>query len=280
MIKLIATDLDGTLFYPKKKIRLLTRHNKKFLRGYVKAGNKLVLVSGRNYPIANRIIHKVKANIDMIACNGAVIYQNGVVEKETPLDINLVKKLYEDNLNNELISSWIFMTNKHNMIIVPNGMGTIMKVGYRIGMIFQFRFHGAFLFGKRYWRKEMNDPNIKIYKAMAIYGLGKKAIELARSESLKYQEEYKDTFSVCWSKESIEFMNKEVNKAIALKALVSDYNLQMGEVAVVGDSGNDVPLFQNFPNSFVMAQAHDDVKQYAHYEIEQVYNLENYIYNI
>ena len=280
MIKLIATDLDGTLFYPKKKIRLLTRHNKKFLTGYVKSGNKLCLVSGRNYPIANRIIHKIHANIDMIACNGAVIYQNGVVTKETPLDINLVKKLYEDNLNNELISSWIFMTNKHNMIIVPNGMGSIMKVGYRIGMIFQFRFHGAFLFGKRFWKKEMNDPNIKIYKAMAIYGLGNKAIEKARVESIKYQEEFKDTFSVCWSRESIEFMNKAVNKAIALKEVVAAYGYKDSEIAVVGDSGNDVPLFQSYENSFVMAQAHTDVKQYAHYEIEQVYNLENYIYNI
>ncbi|MBO4668080.1 MAG: HAD family phosphatase [Bacilli bacterium] len=280
MIKLIATDLDGTLFYPKKKIRLLTRHNKKFLKGYVQSGNKLVLVSGRNYPIANRIIHKVKANIDMIACNGAVIYQNGVVTKEIPLDTELVKKLYDENINNELISSWIFMTNKHNMIIVPNGMGTIMKVGYRIGMLCQFRFHGAYLFGKKYWRKEMNNPDIKIYKAMAIYGLGQKAIETARSESLKYQDLYQDTFSVCWSKESIEFMNKDVNKAIALQGLVADYELKNNEIAVVGDSGNDVPLFQSYENSFVMAQAHDDVKKYAHYEIEQVYNLENYIYNI
>ena len=32
MIKAIATDLDGTLFYPKRKIRLLKTKNRKFLK--------------------------------------------------------------------------------------------------------------------------------------------------------------------------------------------------------------------------------------------------------
>ena len=32
MIKLIATDLDGTLFYPKKRITVLSKENRKFLK--------------------------------------------------------------------------------------------------------------------------------------------------------------------------------------------------------------------------------------------------------
>ena len=45
---------------------------------------------------------------------------------------------------------------------------------------------------------------------------------------------------------------------------------------VVGDSGNDVPLFINFPNSFVMKQAPEEVKEKAKYVVESVADLEAY----
>ena len=52
MIKLLATDLDGTLFYPKRKFTLMTRKNAKFLKDFYNAGGKVMLVTGRNYNIA------------------------------------------------------------------------------------------------------------------------------------------------------------------------------------------------------------------------------------
>ena len=53
MIKLLATDLDGTLFYPKRKFTLMTRKNAKFLKDFYNAGGKVMLVTGRNYNIAS-----------------------------------------------------------------------------------------------------------------------------------------------------------------------------------------------------------------------------------
>lgn len=48
MSKLIATDLDGTLFYPKKRIKMISKKSLNFLRQHIDNGGKLVLVSGRN----------------------------------------------------------------------------------------------------------------------------------------------------------------------------------------------------------------------------------------
>ena len=47
MIKVLATDLDGTLFYPKRKISLISGKNKKFLRKFVKEGKKVILVTAK-----------------------------------------------------------------------------------------------------------------------------------------------------------------------------------------------------------------------------------------
>ncbi len=276
MIKLIATDLDGTLFYPKKKIKLLIKRNILFLRNFIEEGNKVVLVSGRNYQIADRINKKLKTSVDMIACNGSVVYKNSKIIEDSPMNHDNVKKLYLDNLDNKEIISWIFMTDQNNMILVPNKMGLFMTICYRIGMIFQFRYRGKYQFGKKHFFKMLKKQDQKIYKAMCIFGLGQKGIKKAANAIVGMKVRYGDKFEIFQSSESLEFMNKGVNKATCLLSYIEQENLSINEVAVVGDSGNDVPLFETFPNSFVMAQAEEDVKVKANTIIKGVYELENH----
>ena len=123
----------------------------------------------------------------------------------------------------------------------------------------------------------IENENARIYKVMAIYGLGKKATEKARIASKKFGEDLKNSFEVMWSTESIEFMNKGINKARALEKLIQELGIDKEEVAVIGDSGNDVPLFESFPNSFVMSHAHEEVKKKANVVIDGFYCLEKYI---
>lgn len=277
MIKLIATDLDGTLFYPKKKIRLLVNRNKKFLSNFINQGNRVVLVSGRNYHISRRIIKKLKHNVDMIACNGSALYRDREIIEDYPMSHEDVKRMYEDNLENRNIMSWIFMTDQDNMIIVPNKMGLLLTICYRIGLIFQFRYRGTYRFGKRHFLKMLKDNNVRIYKAMSIYGLGIKGINKATSCIPEMQEKYGNTFEVIQSHSSLEIMNKNINKASCLLKYIKTLGIEKEEVAVIGDSGNDVPLFEAFPNSFVMAQAQKEVMEKANTVIKGVYELEKYV---
>ena len=277
MLKLIASDLDGTLLYPKHRIKLLSRKNKKFLNRYIASGNKVVLVSGRNLEIAKRISKRLGTPIDMVACNGAVTLCNKEIIGEQVMPKKQVMDLYLANISNPNISNWMFMTNKHNLIIVPNNMKLWLKVGFRIGMSLQFGFQGSFWFGKRFFLKALADPEVKFYKVMAICGLGKKATLEAKKQSEIFKEKYQNQFEIFWSKESIEFMNYGVNKAVALDHIINHYGIKDTEVGVVGDSGNDVPLFKCFPHSFVMVNAFDDIKQEATHTINGVYEIENYL---
>lgn len=277
MIKLIATDLDGTFFYPKRKFKLLTKKNRKFMIDYINKGNEVVLVSGRNYFISNRVKKRVNNNLNMIACNGSVIYKGDELIFDSPMDHKKVYDFYLENCKNKEILTWIFMTDKDNMIVVHNSLSSFLRVFYRIVLFFQFGYTGKCKFGKRRFKQMIENEDAKIYKAMAIYGLGKKATEKARVASKKFAEDLKDSFEVMWSTESIEFMNKGINKARALEKLIKELGVEKEEVAVIGDSGNDVPLFESFPNSFVMSHAHEEVKKKANVVIDSFYCLEKYI---
>ncbi len=277
MIKLIATDLDGTLFYPKRKFKLLTKKNRKFMIDYINQGNEVVLVSGRNYFISNRVKKRIKNDIDMIACNGSVIYKGDELIFDSPMDHKKVYDFYLENCKNKEILTWIFMTDKDNMIVVHNSLSSFLRVFYRIVLFFQFGYTGKCKFGKKRFKQMIENENARIYKVMAIYGLGKKATEKARIASKKFGEDLKDSFEVMWSTESIEFMNKGINKARALEKLIQELGIDKEEVAVIGDSGNDVPLFESFPNSFVMSHAHEEVKKKANVVIDSFYCLEKYI---
>lgn len=277
MIKLIATDLDGTLLYPKKKIKLVIKKNIQFLQDYINDGNRVVVVSGRNFPIAKRLMKKLKARIDMIACNGSVIFQDGKIASEFPLKYDEVIKIYQDNINNKDIISWIFMTDKSNMIIVPNKKNLLFNLAYRLGMIMQFKYQGNYLFGEKYFLDRLKKQEEKIYKAMCIYGLGEKGVKKATKFLPQMKEKYGDSFEILQSHESLEFMNKGINKATALLEYIAQNNISLNEVAVVGDSGNDVPLFEIFPNSFVMMQANKEVKNKANTTIKGVYEIKKYL---
>ena len=45
--KVLVTDLDGTLFFPKRHLVMIPKKNVEFLRKWVAAGNRLVLNSSR-----------------------------------------------------------------------------------------------------------------------------------------------------------------------------------------------------------------------------------------
>ena len=48
-MKVLATDLDGTLFYPKDKKNIICLENLKFIRDFIDEGNKVILISGRSF---------------------------------------------------------------------------------------------------------------------------------------------------------------------------------------------------------------------------------------
>lgn len=81
-MKVIATDLDGTLFYPRDKKNMIYAPNLFLLQNFIDKGGKVVLISGRSVDYCKLVLEKLGRPATVIGFNGSCIYSDGMfVEK-------------------------------------------------------------------------------------------------------------------------------------------------------------------------------------------------------
>jgi Cof subfamily protein (haloacid dehalogenase superfamily) len=68
----------------------------------------------------------------------------------------------------------------------------------------------------------------------------------------------------------LDVMPSGVNKAVGICKLAEYMHLSIKEIAVIGDAGNDIPMFKLAGHSFVMEHAQPDVKQWAKQEVRSI----------
>lgn len=279
MIKAIATDLDGTLFYPKRRFRLISTANRQFVRNASKAGRDVILVTGRNVFVPGKVIRKFALNrdISIVSCNGARVIYRGEVVSERPIESNKAKELFKDLVTHKDVKTVMIFSNSKYLHVDANGMNPLYRLLGVIGMSLQGAYYEPFKIGRKRAETHLNEPDSKVYKIMPWFGIGKKGVDTARKVFDEFKEKYGDRFELWYSGSAIEFMEKGTNKAHALKELLKTHGIEEDEVAVVGDSGNDIPLFENFKHSFVMSQAPEEVKLKASVVLKSFDDLENYI---
>ncbi|PHE41457.1 HAD family hydrolase, partial [Bacillus pseudomycoides] len=67
------------------------------------------------------------------------------------------------------------------------------------------------------------------------------------------------------------------SKGFAISILLKEFQIQPEEIACIGDSYNDIPMFSLTPHSFAMSQADDAVKEHAHYVVNTVKDAVNHV---
>ena len=72
-------------------------------------------------------------------------------------------------------------------------------------------------------------------------------------------------------------MPPNISKGSAISILLQEFQIQPEEVACIGDSYNDIPMFSLTPHSFAMSQADDAVKEHAHYVVDTVKDAVNQV---
>lgn len=282
MIKAIATDLDGTLFYPKRKIRLLKSQNRKFLKKLIEENIEIVLVTGRNKIIAKKIEKRLKSKIklSMIGCSGSFVIHKGEMVNEKPLNKEKILKLLELIDEDKDIKSTVFMGNWNGMIIDPSHLIGLLIPFALLGLRAQGAYYEKSRFGRKRILAELSKEDSKVYKVMPIFGYGdstKKGMAKAKAWAEKMRGILGDEYEFFESGTAVEIVAKGTNKADALHELFSMYNILDEEVIVVGDSGNDIPMLEAFPNSFAMKTAPKYVQEHAKGSINYVYELEEYM---
>ena len=275
-VELIATDLDGTLFYPKKRSRMVTKENRAFIHRFIGDGGRVLLVTGRNAYFGEKVGSKIGLPFDYIACNGSLVVSGGkrIFEKGIPNEE--ARKIVTD-LQNDHEAKLIFLfTKDHNMVCQRKEIAKWVKMGYSIYRIFEGTYREPYFKDDELFEKELESG--MIYKILMFPGFGKKSIPFSFELAKKLQPMYPD-LNIVASEQAIEITAQGCTKREGLSFYL-DYNqINVDNVLVVGDSGNDISMFQAFPGrSFCMDHSLEDVKQHASFVIKRFSDIENYVY--
>ena len=262
MEKIIATDLDGTLFYPKDTKEMISKPNLFFLQNFIDNGGKTILISGRSHSYCQKTVKKIGRPCATISYNGACIFDGE-------------KMIYQNTIKNDEaanIIDEIFKTFHNHGVFLMTEKGLSIHLVYKSKLIrwcFGVYYKTQGIYAENLLPKESHyEEELKnghIFKIMIYFGLGKRMQNKAKQANSILRNTY-DNVECNWSKNVIEITAKDCSKAKALQTLLESKNDLDKEIYVVGDSGNDISLFKAFPkNSFCMGHAPEAVKKYAKY---------------
>lgn len=280
MKKVLATDLDGTLFYPRRYFGLIAKKNVKFLRRYIDDGGRVALITGRSQDFIKKVMKKVARPMDAMTCNGAnmmidgkMIEQRYMSEEEMRSVINYLDEKYHP-------LAFILMTDNFPSIVAAKRRNIILKLLYRIWYFFQFSYAEKYTFSDRNKPDGLFNNQLKtnkISKLLVFMGLRKKYIELNKEVNKELRAKFSH-LEFSWSNQVIEITPHGAEKSKAISKYLEHLNIAPDDCIVAGDSGNDITMFETFRNNVCMGHASNTVKKYATHIVSHYYDIDRFVY--
>lgn len=276
MGKVIATDLDGTLFYPKRKFWMIKRKSLRYVRKHIDNGGRLVLVSGRNSYYLSRVVRLIKRPVDVIGCNASFIIADGKKIRDISFDPVKIVPILKEIAKDFSPKAFFVMSSDNRFVIREKFKSLLYRFVYFIWNATQFVYKEPSYVSKQDYNEIINSGNAK--KIMLFFGPGKKNINCSKEANKIIRERYSDVVEASWSNEMIELTPAGCSKSEGLKYYAEYHKINHSDVYVVGDSGNDISMFNEFPeNSFCMKHAPLSVSKYAKHVIRRFSDLEKFI---
>jgi Cof subfamily protein (haloacid dehalogenase superfamily) len=274
--KLIAIDLDGTLFYPKKRIRLVSKPNIRFLHKAISLGHEVVFVTSRNRAFVEKVLKEIKLDIDFICRNGSVIVYQKQVIHDAVMNHEDVENVfrYVQQKHQRFMTS--IDTQSLSNLVYTSAYVWYLSYMYKFYYFLQGRYREDYLQDNLLFQKKIAEAT-DIQRMLLYFGLGKKAKALALEEAEALRLAF-PRLEIAWISGLIEIAAIGTNKGNALKKLVATKGIAPQDVIVIGDSGNDISMFHAFSNSYCMAHAHPEVKKHARHVIDRVHHLGKIIF--
>ena len=272
----IATDLDGTLFYPRAHLKMIGKKNRRFLERFIQDGGKVLIVSSRNRFFSNKVSANIGVPIDSICCNGALIISDNKIIKETsfsPENALLILEKMRAKYGTRFVAS---MTRDHNMILANKDNGFVNNFMFWCYQLVQGVYREPSIKSNELFYEAIEQK--KTYKFLTMMGVMPSKIEESKELNKILREEFPEA-EFSWCNQAIEITPKGCSKGEALEFYLDYNSIPRDNVLVVGDSGNDISMFEEFKeNSFCLEHGSPSVKKYASRVIRRFYDLEKYIY--
>jgi len=256
MIKLIATDMDGTLINDNGDI------NEKIfdiIQVLNDKGIEFAAASGRFYSQLSKNFEKVNTDMIFIAHNGALVkynnkgktlYSNSISKEEIEYVINLNPQLGEE----------LFLAGENEAYIVNPSEGMLNKfIYYGVPVVILESF------------SEIKRPIYKITYYMAD-GVNSSIVNYLK-ENLNDKVEF-----VVSGDKWVDIMNKGISKGNAIEILQEKFKVNQKNTMVFGDYYNDLTMFKTAHYSYAMENAPEDVKKHANFVAKS--NNDDGVYNV
>ena len=238
-IKMIVTDMDGTLLNSKKEMHPETLN---IVDKLIRSNIKFVVASGRQYfNIYNRFNDD---RIIYVADNGSFIFKDNEIFSFSSLNKNVVKEILEivDNIDD----TYVIISGK--------------KSSYTTNVDESIEKHFREYYSKIEIINNFEDIDDEICK-IAIFNLNGTEKNVYHYLS-KYSKDYSVTVS---SFEWLDVFDLNINKGEAINLLKKEFNLKNDEIMIFGDYLNDLEMYDVSSETYAMENAHPKIKEVAKY---------------
>ncbi len=241
MIKLIVTDMDGTLLNDKHEIHPDFWEIEDLLD---KKGILFSVASGRQYYNLESKFNRIKDRMLFFAENGTLVVHKGKELYVNALDPKAAMKFIEIGRNLDGVQ--LVLCGKESAYVESNDEKFINEIGQffeRLQIVEDLQ--------------KVEDTILKV--TMCDY----KGVEANSYHFFKeFNKEYKIAIA---SERFLDITSLTANKGNAIKGIQKELNISPDETLVFGDYLNDIEMMQNATYSYAMKNAHPEIINASNY---------------
>ena len=249
-IKLIATDLDGTLLDPKGQVDL--PRLEKLLDQLEERGIRFVIATGNEIHRVKQLLGHLTERVVLIVANGARIFEGNQLLQAQTWDDDMVDKALTHFKGRECQDQFVV---------------TAMNGGFvKEGTVFTEleKFMTPEMIEKLYQRMNFVDE----FDSSLFGGVLKMSMVVGEERSSSVLQEVNDLFdgrvrAVSSGYGCIDILQAGIHKAWGLQELLKRWDIKAEEIMAFGDSENDVEMLQLAGIAYAMENADDKAKAVA-----------------
>lgn len=250
MIKMVVTDIDGTIYSPKCGLKDSV---KECIKNLVNEGIIVAIATGRTYGSAKSVADKIGIKCPLICYQGGLVnsYEGEILD---------VKYLNPD-IAREIITDFR-QRNIHLNVYVEDKLYVENDDKYIKDYIGDK--------GIDYFKVDSFDELdfLKLNKLLAI----KYDVNFIDKLIKELQSKYPQIYVVKSFDYFCEIANKEATKGNAIKFLANKYGFSINEVMAIGDQNNDIEMIETAGIGIAMGNGTEEIKNKANYITDTVEN--------